>query len=82
MKRHFESDVVLTTFATIAQDLNKKRSVAQIHYFRIVLDEGNAANSQLGLVLSDKYIKRTRYAILPPGSSMLYRSSAHNIDGV
>ena len=41
MKRHFENDVVFTTFATIAQDIMRESSpLASIHYFRIVLDEG------------------------------------------
>ncbi|KAM3069738.1 hypothetical protein ACMFMG_010447 [Clarireedia jacksonii] len=42
MKRHFESDIVFTTFATIAQDLMRGTSpLANIHYFRIVLDEAH-----------------------------------------
>ena len=46
MKRHFESDVVFSTFATIAQDLVRGTSpLANIHYFRIVLDEGGIFSS-------------------------------------
>jgi hypothetical protein len=46
MKRHFESDVVFSTFATIAQDLMRGTSpLANIHYFRIVLDEGEIFSS-------------------------------------
>ena len=46
MKRHFESDIVFTTFATIAQDLMRGTSpLANIHYFRIVLDEGEISSS-------------------------------------
>ncbi|QDS73384.1 hypothetical protein FKW77_007440 [Venturia effusa] len=41
IKLHFESDVVFTTFATIAQDMKRKHAtLASIQYFRIVLDEG------------------------------------------
>ncbi|KAL2064450.1 hypothetical protein VTL71DRAFT_4944 [Oculimacula yallundae] len=40
--RHFESDIVFTTFATVTQDsIRKKPDLETIHYFRIVLDEAH-----------------------------------------
>ena len=48
MKRHFENDIVFTTFATITQDLLRGTSpLASIHYFRIVLDEGEKNSPSL-----------------------------------
>jgi hypothetical protein len=41
MKLCFEKDIVFTTFATVASDfMHHKAPLSKIHWFRIVLDEG------------------------------------------
>ncbi len=43
MQLNFEKDIVFTTFATVASELIRGNSLlAKIHWFRIVLDEGES----------------------------------------
>jgi SWI/SNF-related matrix-associated actin-dependent regulator of chromatin subfamily A3 len=46
----FEKDVVFTTFATALEDAKRGQSpLSKIHWFRIVLDEGEFIDKRLTL---------------------------------
>ena len=83
MKLNFEKDIVFTTFATVASELMRGDSpLAKIHWFRIVLDEGESLLPVLvDYHFSPKVSQPMKSGTAQPNNSRLYTRSRHNNAG-